>query len=109
MEVIATNQKELILKSIKDAVLQVEPEAKVILFGSRARGDAKEDSDWDVLILVPYAADYRVEQKFRHRLFDVELEQEQAISTFVFSKYEWESKHRITPFYESIKLDGVEL
>ena len=26
--------------------------AKVILFGSQARGDAKEDSDWDILILL---------------------------------------------------------
>ena len=26
--------------------------AKVILFGSQARGDAHEDSDWDVLVLI---------------------------------------------------------
>jgi len=26
--------------------------AKVILFGSQARGDAKDDSDWDVLVLI---------------------------------------------------------
>ncbi len=35
------------------------PEA-VLLFGSRARGTAKQDSDWDVLVLLPDDADERM-------------------------------------------------
>jgi uncharacterized protein len=31
----------------------------VLLFGSRARGDAREDSDWDVAVLVDQKADAR--------------------------------------------------
>ncbi|GHB71938.1 nucleotidyltransferase domain-containing protein [Persicitalea jodogahamensis] len=109
MKTVAKSSKVMILKNIKEAVLEMDPQAEVILFGSRARGDAREDSDWDVLVLVPSAVDYKVEQKFRHRLFDLELELEQAISTFVFSKYDWENKHRITPFYESVESEGIEL
>lgn len=30
---------------------------EIILFGSRARGDHHEDSDWDLLIIVPDGAD----------------------------------------------------
>jgi len=47
---------EEVLKQIKAAVLEaaerhgVEVE-KVILFGSRARGDCREESDWDVLVV----------------------------------------------------------
>ena len=63
METIATNSKDAILKSIKEAVLQVEQEAKVILFGSRARGDAREESDWDVLIIAPNEVDLKEEKK----------------------------------------------
>ena len=41
-----SNRKEYILHSIKETVAQVMPTgAKVILFGSQARGDAREDSD----------------------------------------------------------------
>lgn len=37
---------------ISRAVRQIEPDAEVILFGSRARDSAHPDSDWDVLILL---------------------------------------------------------
>lgn len=32
--------------------MEVDPEAEVVLFGSRARGDFHDESDWDDLILV---------------------------------------------------------
>src|SRR5680860_697270 len=86
-----------ILQQIKKVVKSVEPKSEIILYGSRARGDEREDSDWDLLILVPYTADLKEEQKFRHKLFDVELEFDQAISTLVKSRKEWESKFRVTP------------
>lgn len=35
-----------------DAAASVRPEA-IVLFGSRARGDHRPDSDWDVLVLLP--------------------------------------------------------
>ena len=39
------------LDLFKQNVLEVEPTAQVLLYGSRARGDANKDSDWDVLVL----------------------------------------------------------
>lgn len=101
--------KEAILKSIKEAVLQIEPEAKVILFGSRARDDARDESDWDVLIVTPHEADLKEEQRFRHKLLYVELEYGQAISTLAYSKDKWESSRWISPLYQSIKSEGIEL
>ena len=38
------NQQEL-LDRLKQTVHEVEPSAEIILFGSRARGDAASDSD----------------------------------------------------------------
>jgi predicted nucleotidyltransferase len=40
---------EVIKEEIESKGLKV---IKIILFGSRARGDAKEDSDWDFLVVV---------------------------------------------------------
>ncbi len=57
------------LKVIREAVLEaakkhgVEVE-KIILFGSRARGDFKEDSDWDILIVTKEKLDKNSKSKF---------------------------------------------
>lgn len=46
------NAQDTIL-SIKEKMKSVMPQgSEAILFGSRARGDYREDSDWDILILL---------------------------------------------------------
>ena len=100
------NQKDFLLQ-IKSSIKELEPLSEIILFGSRARGEQRADSDWDLLILVPYLAGLKEEQKFRHKLFDLELQFGQSISTLVKSKKEWETKFRITPLYQSILQEGV--
>jgi len=99
--------KENILSHIRQSVKAIEPESEIILYGSRARGEEKEESDWDVLILVPYPAGIKEEQQFRHKLFEVELQFGQAISTLVKSKNEWEGKFRVTPLYQNIAQEGI--
>lgn len=47
------SEKDAILSSIRALGFKVLPEeARLILFGSQARNDAREDSDWDLLILL---------------------------------------------------------
>jgi predicted nucleotidyltransferase len=41
--------KKIIIEELEKENIKVH---KIILFGSRARGDFKEDSDWDVLVIV---------------------------------------------------------
>jgi predicted nucleotidyltransferase len=38
---------------IVDAVLAQSQAELILLFGSRARGDAREDSDYDIMLVVP--------------------------------------------------------
>ncbi len=42
---------------------------RIILFGSRARGDAREDSDWDILIVVSEDASPEALKRFRRSLY----------------------------------------
>ncbi len=59
-----------ILNEIKQAVLEVDSEAEVVLFGSRARGDFHDESDWDVLILVDKEeTDFNFKRKILNAFF----------------------------------------
>ena len=92
---------------IRQVVKSIDPNAKVILFGSRARGDARKDSDWDILILIKDKVSTEIERTFRSRLFDLELETGEVFSTFIYNSEIWNKKHKITPFYKSIKQEGI--
>lgn len=45
---------EEVAKPVVDRIVAEFPEVeRIILFGSRARGDARPDSDWDFLVVMP--------------------------------------------------------
>ena len=101
-------RKQHIIQLIRQKVNELDNTAEVILYGSRARGDNKRDSDWDVMILLNRRnVDKKVEQIFRHHLLDIELEIGVPISVFVYSKSDWEGKYSITPLFKSIKKEGI--
>jgi predicted nucleotidyltransferase len=101
-------RKQHIIQLIRQKVNEIDSTAEVILYGSRARGDNKRDSDWDVMILLKQKnVDKKIEQTFRHNLLDLELEIGVPISVFVYSKSDWEGKYSITPLFKSIKKDGI--
>lgn len=79
------------------------------MYGSRARGDERKDSDWDILILTNYASDFQVERKFRDKLYDLELETGEVFSVFVYSKNDWQSRQKITPFFKNVTQEGVRI
>ena len=102
--------KKDILHLIKSRIKQKNPTAEVILFGSRARNQERAESDWDILILLDQPeVSRKLQMEYRHELNEIELETNESISTFVFSKDIWESKHKVTPFYQSIKEEGIYL
>lgn len=99
--------QQKILKEIKRIVLEKEPTAKIYLYGSRARGTMRPDSDWDLLILLnkdKITAD--LEKSVTYPLYDLEFEIGEVISPMVYSEKEWRTKHRITPFYANIMREG---
>jgi predicted nucleotidyltransferase len=97
--------QEGFLEKIKATVHQKDEEAPIILFGSRARGDYKADSDWDFLILTEKQADYSFQRSIRNNLYDLELEYEELISTFIIEKSKWDDME-ITPLHKNVTREG---
>ena len=90
---------------IKNAVLSVDENAEVILFGSRARGDYKEDSDWDVLVLTKKDEDdFSSKRLIRDALYVLELSSGEIITSIIRSKIFW-NRLRSTPLYWEVQKD----
>ena len=102
------NAKSNILKQIKKIVTEQEPEAKIYLFGSRSKGTAKRNSDWDLLILLNKDnITPEDEQKIAYPLYDLEFDTGEVISPMIYSEKEWNNKYKITPLYRNIMREGI--
>ncbi|MFM7428311.1 MAG: nucleotidyltransferase domain-containing protein [Chryseotalea sp. WA131a] len=99
--------RKIVLDRIKGIVLDKYPEAKVYLYGSRARGTMKADSDWDLLILLNKdKITTEVERSITYPLYDLEFEIGEVISPLVYSEKDWNSKYSVTPFYSNVMKEG---
>ena len=101
-------EKEIIQKLKETSHRVVPPEGKVWLYGSRARGDAHEGSDWDILILLNKpkleADDYGVAYPFRELGWDIGEE----INQTLYAKNQWNS-WTFLPFYKNVEKDKIVL
>jgi len=96
------------LRRVQKEIRSIVPEAEIILYGSRSRGDSCQVSDWDFLVLVNQPADRSLTAKIRDRLYDLELETDTIISSIIRSREEWYSaKYSVLPLKEVVENEGV--
>lgn len=101
-------EKEMLLTRVKEAVQELEPSAKIILYGSRSRGDAAAESDWDFVILVDGQVNDKRVDTIRHRLYELEWEYEEVLSSVICSREDWESpRFQVMPFHQNVEQDGI--
>ena len=103
-------QNSQILDAIRKKAKEIIPAgSQVILFGSQARGDAREDSDWDVLILLEkdrvVPDDYDI---YSYPLREMGWDLNADINTILYTKKGWEEEH-FTPFYHNVQEEGIVL
>ncbi len=101
-----SDKDTLFLQQVKARVQAIDPTAEVWLFGSRARGDARDDSDWDFLVLTEQPVTRSYKDFIRDKLYDFSLGTEHVISTTFKNKEQWEDLE-LTNFYRCVQEDAI--
>ena len=87
----AESNRAQIISLIRDTIRASEPKAQIILYGSRARNDAREDSDWDVLAIIDKPRlSLKERGALQYLLWDKGLELGQEINVFPYTRKQWE-------------------
>lgn len=95
------------LQKIKKLVLERDSTAKIYLYGSRVRDEARSDSDWDLLILLNRdKITSEIEHQITDPLYDLEFETGEVISPLIYTEKEWLTKYSVTPFYRNVMREG---
>ncbi len=109
-------KEKRILKQIKQTILEVAKNMnieidKIILFGSRARGDAREGSDWDILIVTKEKLDNELEDEFwlkcSRKLYNILLDNFDLL-IINYNDYKKKSKFRDYVYYYANK-EGLKI
>lgn len=99
-----------IIEQIRQTMRRIAPSAQTILFGSEARGEARTDSDIDLLILLDEERlSLAQEEAVTLPLYELELRTGVSISPIVMPRKQWENRPFKTPFYVNVTNEGIVL
>jgi len=99
-----------VVERCRDAILTVVPGATIILYGSRARGEAEAESDYDLLVLVDDQVTLKLEQELRRVIMPIELVENVVISLLPYQRLQWDAPLcRAMPLHEIIDAERVPL
>ena len=106
---LSKRDKEILL-DCREAIRGVDANAEIILYGSRARGDATDESDYDLLIVSDTPATLDNEDRFRVAIYDIQLETGTVITVMMVNRDEWGTPlSRAMPMNQNIERDGITL
>ncbi len=105
----ATRQRHII-QAIAEKAKAVAPKgSEIILFGSQARGDARENSDWDILVLLDKERVSPADiDEVAYPLRELGWDFGETINTILFTKEEW-NRDVASPFYQNVTREGITL
>jgi len=99
-----------IFNEIQTLKRQILPNEKVILFGSQARGDAHENSDWDLLILLNKDKRNFIEDSntYAYPFAEIGFKYGKTIMAMIYTTSEWKNR-KPSLLYKNIERDGIEI
>ena len=85
-----STQERTILERLKAKITERLPLSRLVLFGSRARGDADPDSDMDILVVLDGPVERQAEQYVRLCAWELSFEQGIILVPITVSRTDWD-------------------
>ena len=84
------------------------PGVKAKIFGSKVKGIADDESDLDILILLPGEVSEDTRRQIIYKVFDINLAYETNLSPLIMSEGDWEGRPTsLLPIHAFIEEEGV--
>jgi len=100
--------EKAVLKRFKELVVKKLPLHRMILFGSRARGDADPESDMDVLVILEDCTNDQAEDVVSECAWEAGFEQGIVVVPVTFTRKEWEEgPERYSLLAIAVEREGV--
>jgi predicted nucleotidyltransferase len=81
---------------------------RIVLFGSVARGEADEESDVDLLVVLKDRPDHQLENRISSMILDINLEHDTNLSALVVDRDAWDrGMISAMPIHDEVEGDGV--
>jgi len=96
------------ISNLKEEILKINPKIKIIFYGSKVRGDFDEESDIDILVVVP-----KLTKDLKYKIIDIateiELKYNVILGIVIISeeKYKKSNVFKGSLYYKNIKKEGL--
>lgn len=100
--------EQQVLQRLKQMLQQRINVHQIILFGSRARGNACAESDMDVLVVVDHPINREVRNAVSECTWQAGFDSGIVVTAILFTRDEWENgPEYYSPLAEAVRAEGV--
>ena len=98
------------IQTIQSMGKQILPKGSNLwLYGSRARGDYRPDSDWALIVLVDKEKQQLQDfDQYAYPFIEMGWRIGKEIDPMLYTRKEWQQRH-FTPFYQNVERDKMVL
>jgi len=103
-----TSGESAAINRLKEVLTRDFGLVKLVLYGSKARGDSHRESDIDVLVVLRDEFDWRTKHAVYDVCFDINLEYDVLLQPIIYSQARYNDPLiRATPLYQNVLEEGV--